>query len=146
MNPILDAALEAICRERGEGDSSDTFEAVEALHQAYGEEDLANRLFAEIPRTVPFEIVVELFDILAWETRDNGAAMTRTMEGWLREGKDNRKLLIALHLEVYPFIDAQEMYAVLSKLEKTAIPRVRERCGELIRLRRENEKRYGSEV
>lgn len=143
MNPILDAALEAICRERGEGDSSDTFEAVEALHQAYGEEDLANRLFAEIPRTVPFEIVVELFDILAWETRDNGAAMTRTMEGWLREGKDNRKLLIALHLEVYPFINAQEMYAVLSELEKTAIPRVRERCAQLIRERRELEKRCG---
>lgn len=68
MNPIIEAALEAICREREEAGTSATFDAVEALHQAYGEEDLANRLFAEIPRTVPFEIVVELFDILAWET------------------------------------------------------------------------------
>ena len=143
MNPILDAALDAICREREEASFAAAFEAVEALHQAYGEEDLANRLFAEIPRTVPFEIVVELFDILAWETHDNGAAMTRTMEGWLRDGTDNRKLLIALHLEVFPFIDAQEMYAVLSRLEATATPRVRERCTQLIRERRELEKRCG---
>lgn len=69
--------------------------------------------------------------------------MMRTMEGWLREGKDNRKLLIAVHVEVYPFIDAREMCAVLSQLEQTAIPRVAARCRELIRLRQEHEKRVG---
>lgn len=143
MNPILEAVLEAICREREGASFAAAFDAVEALRQAYGEEDLANRLFAEIPRTVPFEIVAELFDILAWETRDNGAAMTRRMEGWLREGTDNRKLLIALHVEVFPFIDAREMCAVLSQLEQTAIPRVRGRCTQLIRERRELEKRSG---
>lgn len=139
MNPILKAALDAICREREAAAYSAAFDAVEALHRAYREEYLANRLYREIPCSVPFEIVCELLDILAWETPDNGAAVQRTLESWLREGTDNRKLLIALHVEIYPYINAREMYAVLSRLEATATPRIRE----MIRLRQEQEERVG---
>jgi len=84
---------------------------------------------------VPFELVAELFNLLAWQTNDNGASVTRTIETWLREGTDNRKLLIALHLDVYPFIDDEEMERVLSHLAETNV-RVSARCKELIRSRR----------
>ncbi|MDO3560959.1 hypothetical protein [Ralstonia pseudosolanacearum] len=121
--------------ERDDKEYSASFDAVVAIVREFGERDLPNILFSEIPRTVPFELVAELFDLLAWQTNDNGASVTRTIEAWLREGLDNRKLLIALHLEVFPFIDDEEMNRVLSHLAETNV-RVAARCNELIWSRR----------
>jgi hypothetical protein len=135
MHPVISAALDAICLERDDQRYSASFDTVAAVVSEFGEPDLANILFSEIPRTVPFELVAELFDLLAWQTNDNGASITRTIEVWLREGTDNRKLLIALHLEVYPFIEDAEMERVLSHLAETNV-RVSARCKELIQSRR----------
>lgn len=135
MHPIISSALQAICRERDDQQYSESFDAVSALVQEFGEKDLAERLFSEIPRTVPFEIVAELFELLVWQTDDNGAAIHRTIEGWLREGVDNRKLLIALNLGTYPFIDHEEMERVLSNLAEVN-PRVSDRCKKVIQSRR----------
>jgi hypothetical protein len=135
MHPVTLNAIQAICLERDDGQYSASFDAVSALVQEFGEQGLAERLFSEIPRTVPFEIVAELFDFLAWQTNDNGAAIHRTIEGWLREGRDNRKLLIALNSEAYLFIDDEEMERILSHLAETN-PRVSDRCKELIQSRR----------
>ncbi|MGC0096438.1 hypothetical protein, partial [Ralstonia pseudosolanacearum] len=135
MHPVISAALDAICLERDDKEYSVSFDAAAAVVRVFGERDLANVLFSEIPRTVPFELVAQLFDLLAWQTNDNGASVTRTIEAWLREGRDNRKLLIALHLEVYPFIDHREMERVLSHLAETNF-RVAARCKELMRSRR----------
>ncbi len=102
-----------------------------------GEQQLAERLFDQIPRTIPFELVAELFELLVWQTNDNGAAIHRAIEAWLRAGFDNRKLLIALHLGAYPFVNPDEMETVLSELaEKNT--RVAQRCNELILSRRSN--------
>ena len=135
MHPVISAALDAICLERDDQRYSASFDTAAAVVSEFGEPDLANILFSEIPRTVPFELVAELFDLLAWQTNDNGASITRTIEAWLREGTDNRKLLIALHLEVYPFIEDAEMERVLSHLAETNV-RVSARCKELIQSRR----------
>jgi len=135
MHPVISAALDAICLERDDQQYSASFDTAAAVASEFGEPDLANILFSEIPRTVPFELVAELFNLLAWQTNDNGASVTRTIETWLREGTDNRKLLIALHLDVYPFIDDEEMERVLSHLAETNV-RVSARCKELIRSRR----------
>ena len=135
MHPVISAALDAICLERDDKEYSVSFDAAAAVVREFGERDLANVLFSEIPRTVPFELVAELFDLLAWQTNDNGSSVTRTIEAWLREGRDNRKLLIALHLAVYPFIDYREMERVLSHLAETNF-RVAARCKELMRSRR----------
>lgn len=135
MHPVISAALDAICLERDDRCYSASFDAAAAVVSEFGEPDLANIIFSEIPRTVPFELVAELFDLLAWQTNDNGASVTRTIEAWLREGEDNRKLLIALHLDVYPFIDGDEMEQVLAHLAETN-SRVSARCQELIQSRR----------
>lgn len=139
MHPTISAALEAICEERDDQRYAVSFDAAKAVADAFGEADLADRIFADIPRTVPFELVADLFNLLAWQTDDNGASVTRTIEQWLREEPDNRKLLIALHLEVFPFIDEKEMLHVLSHLaDRNA--RVSARCHELIRSRSEQVK------
>lgn len=135
MHPVISAALDAICLERDDRKYSASFTAVDAVVTTFGELDLANILFSGIPRTVPFELVAELFNLLAWQTSDNGSSITRTIESWLRAGDDNRKLLIALHLDVFPFIDEGEMNRVLSDLAGANF-RVSARCHELIRSRR----------
>ena len=135
MHPVISAALDTICLERDDQNYSASYETAAAIVKEFGERDLAEIVFAGIPRTVPFELVAELFNLLAWQTNDNGASVTRTIEAWLRDGQDNRKLLIALNLEVFPFIDGEEMYRVLSHLAETNF-RVSARCKELIRSRK----------
>lgn len=134
MNPAISKVLDAIIRERDNQEYSATFVMARELIEAYGEEGLADRLFNEIPRTVPFEIVAELLDILCWQTNDNGAGIMRTLERWLLEGLNNRKLLIALHVQAYPFLDEDEMVRVLWDLAHKN-PRVSARCELLIRAR-----------
>ncbi len=135
MHPSLKHALNIISIERNATEYSQAFDAVLEVVNVFGEPDLANRLFVEIPRTVPETLVAELFNLLAWQTNDNGAAMTREVEAWLREGLDTRKLTIAMGLQVYPFPDAQEMYQVLTTLAEV-VPEVAARCQGLIALRK----------
>ena len=136
MHPTISAALDAICHERDDQKYSASFDAAAAVAEAFGEQDLADRVYSEIPRSIPFELVADLFNLLAWQTNDNGASVARAAECWLQEGADNRKLLIALHLEVYPFIDGFEMERVLSHLADQN-SRVSARCRELMRSRSE---------
>lgn len=140
MYPAVQRAIDSICLSRDEdGWQSLDEDALAALVEEFGERDLADRLYEEIPRTVPFEIVCDLFDLLAWRTNDNRASVTRTAERWLREGIDNRKVLIALNLEVYPFIDPVEMDEVLSKLA-TNNSKVSARCRQMIKNRKNEER------
>jgi len=135
MHPSLQQALDIITIERNAAGYTQAFAAVRDVISVFGERDLANRLFEETPRTVPEGLVAELFDLLAWQTNDNGTAMMREVEAWLREGQDTRKLIVAMALEVYPFPDAQEMYQVLTTLAE-ATPEVAARCQTLITLRK----------
>ncbi|WP_347929545.1 hypothetical protein [Pseudomonas helvetica] len=136
MHPTVETALTIISSERDESEYSDSFEAVRAVVVALGEEDLAERLFLDIPGSVPFELIADLFDLLAWQTDDNGAAITRSVENWLLDGRDIRKVRIALNLEVYPFRHANEMYRVLSALGEST-PEVAHRCQEMIASRKQ---------
>lgn len=135
MHPLVAQAIDTVCLSRDEGDWKMLDENIlSALVKEFGEDGLANRLYSEIPRSVPYEVVCDLFDLLAWRTDDNGASVTRAIEDWLREGLDNRKLRIALHLEVYPFIDEREMEEVLSGLANKNST-LAYRCRELIKNR-----------
>jgi hypothetical protein len=101
FSPTLQAALLMIRSERGVFDKS--FELVCAVLAEYGEdEQLADRLLADIPTDWPADVIANLFGILVWSTEDNGAAITRTADRWLIEGNDPRKIQIALSLDVFP--------------------------------------------
>ncbi|NVZ50739.1 hypothetical protein HX792_10365 [Pseudomonas sp. B6002] len=114
MHQSVERALNVIAAESSEPEYTEAFSAAHAVVVEFGEENLADRLFADIPDTISFRQVARLFDFLAWQTEDNGSAMTRTVERWLVEGTSLRKIQIALNLEVYPFPDEHEMHRVLS--------------------------------
>lgn len=131
MNPILQKSLDAICLERDGFEYSTAFDAAYELVKEYGEENLANRLFSEIPRAIPYEIVADLFNILIWQTSDNGSALCRETDDWLIETSDNRKILISLAMDAYPFLDFEKMKTVLTNLANSK-PKFSEKCKKLI--------------
>lgn len=135
MHQVIERALNVIAAESSEPEYTEAFSAVHAVVIEFGEENLADRLFADIPDSISFMQVARLFDFLAWQTDDNGSAMTRTAERWLVEGTDLRKIKIALNLDVYPFPDEHEMYRVLSDVA-VCHPQVAGTCQQLISSRK----------
>lgn len=131
---ILAETLAAIGSERG-GRFDRSFALVDRLLAEFGEVDLAERLYATIPIECPWEVVADLFGILEWSTSDNGAALIRATESWLRAGEDTRRIRVALHLDSYPFLDRSEMEQVLRKVAAKH-HEVAARCNELIESRR----------
>lgn len=131
MHWTIEKALRAIAIERDEEEYDSAFDAVRQLVEVLGENDLANRIFQDIPGEIPFELIVDLFNLLSWQTEDNGAAIARTVEQWLITGQDIRRLRIALNLDVYPFVDAQQMSRTLSVVAEK-FPRLAGRCCHLI--------------
>ncbi|MGE7955929.1 hypothetical protein ACQKQA_04880 [Pseudomonas sp. NPDC089530] len=131
MHQTVARALDLIALENSRPEYPEAFRAAQAVVTEFGELDLADRLFADIPESVPFLLVVKLFDLLAWQTDDNGSAMTRTIERWLVEGTSLRKVQIALNLDVYPFLDECEMCRVLSDIAELH-PQVADKCQQLI--------------
>jgi hypothetical protein len=65
MHPSLTQALDIINIERNSAEYTQAFDALNEAVSVFGELELANRLFAEIPRTAPEGLVVGLFNLLA---------------------------------------------------------------------------------
>ena len=133
MDAVLSTAVQAVARERDIG-FKDAFHAARSLVVAYGEAGLAERVVSEVSPSVPWEVVADLLGLLMWSTADNGTAIRRAAERWLTEGRDLRKVQIALNLEGYPFKDRQEMKTTLIRLAIT-MPEVAARCLNLIEQR-----------
>lgn len=135
MHQVVERALNVIAAESREPKYTEAFSAAQAVVTEFGEQNLADRLFADIPDSISFLQVARLFDFLAWQTDDNGSAMTRTVERWLVEGTNLRKVQIALNLDVFPFPDEREMYRVLPNVA-VSHPQVADKCQQLISSRR----------
>jgi hypothetical protein len=132
-NSVLQETLSTIELEDGEFNKS--FDLVNKLLVIYGERNLAERLYSEIPSECSWKVVANLFAILIWSTTDNGTALTEVTDNWLVEGNDVRKIQIALNLDTYPFQNRDRMIEVLSKLA-IRYPEVSAKCSELIASRR----------
>ena len=130
---LVTETLDTIAAERGNFNRS--FDLVNDVIRRFGEAGLAERLYEAIPREQPWQDVADLFGILIWSTSDNGRALPRTTEHWLRDASDARQVQIALHLDVYPFLDRETMEQVLGEVP-AKFPEVAERCRELIESRR----------
>ncbi|EUB84920.1 hypothetical protein [Pseudomonas sp. GM30] len=135
MHQVVERALNVIAAESSEPEYTEAFSAARAVVLEFGEENLADRLFADIPDSISFMQVARLFDFLAWQTEDNGSAMTRSIERWLVEGTNLRKVQIALNLEIYPFPDEREMYRVLSDVA-ASLPEMADKCQQIISSRK----------
>jgi hypothetical protein len=135
-NTTLVETLAAIEMEQG-GQFDRSFALVDRLLAEFGEADLAERLYAAIPGTCPWEVVASLYSILQWSTSEGGgAALDRAAAGWLRAGEDLRRIRVALHLDSYLFRDRSEMERVLRAVAAKH-PEVAARCDELIESRRQ---------
>ena len=128
------AMSDAIAAERP--DFRRSFRLVDDVLSEFGEASLAERLYDAIPTDRPWEDVADLFGILVWSTSDNGSALTRVTDGWLKEGSDLRRCQIALHLDTYPFRERVEMEAVLRRVAER-MPELAPKCDELIQSRRQ---------
>ncbi|MBY8957522.1 hypothetical protein J1G18_09500 [Pseudomonas sp. MIS38] len=135
MHQVVERALNVIATESSEPEYTEAFSAARAVVLEFGEDNLADRLFADIPDSISFMQVARLFDFLAWQTEDNGSAMTRAVERWLVEGTNLRKVQIALNLDVYPFLDEREMDRVLSDVA-VSLPEMADRCQQIISSRK----------
>jgi hypothetical protein len=130
---LVTETLDAIATERGKFDRS--FDLVNDVIRRFGEAGLTERLYNAIPRERPWQDVADLFGILIWSTSDNGSALMEATEHWLRHAADARQVRIALHLDVYPFMDRGTMEQVLGDVA-AKFPEVAERCRELVESRR----------
>lgn len=135
MHQVVERALNVIATESSEPEYTEAFSAARAVVLEFGEENLADQLFADIPDSISFMQVARLFDFLAWQTEDNGSAMTRAIERWLVEGTSLRKVQIALNLDVYPFLDEREMDRVLFDVA-VSLPEMDDRCQQIISSRK----------
>lgn len=112
-------------------------DTVMRLLDEYGDDsDLAELLWAELPATYCPEDVAVLLNLWTWRTNDNGARIGRTLERWIVESSDERKVWIALNQEAYPFIDGNIRIAHLLRL-KSVFSALEERCDAMIAFSRE---------
>ena len=135
LQSLLKQTLFMIEAER-ERDFDESFLFVDELLKEYGEENLADRLYSDIPIDFSWEVISDLFGILIWSMSDAGAAtFFDTTNQWLLEGNDLRKIRIALHLDFYPFYNQQQMQIVLSELANQ-YPEVAQQCHDFIASRK----------
>jgi len=133
---LLTQTLRTVQREREAMLFDVSFAWVQRLITEEGEEQLTERLDAAIPHTWPWEVVADLVGILVGMTRDNGAAIFRSAEGWLREGTNLRRIQIVLAQHRYPFFhDPAAMERILSGIAQR-FPAVADRCADLITSRK----------
>lgn len=146
-NSLLQDTLSTIAIEfERDGKFSQSFDLVSKLLSAYGEDNLTERLYAEIPHEYSWKVVADLFGILIWSMSVKGAsALLETTENWLVEGNDLRKIQIGLHLDIYPFRNKTKMIEVLSIISDS-FPILMSRCNELITERRDLEQRLKNAV
>ncbi len=134
MSNILKSTLAKIAEEKDEFDES--FKLVDNLLLEYGEINLAQRLYDDIDENEEWQNIAELFSILVWSTKDNGHQITQQLNKWLLENNNERKILIALNSETYPFFNRRQMEVELQKVA-SKFPKTADRCYDLIKSRKQ---------
>jgi len=107
-------------------------ETVLRLLGEYGEtSDVAELLWADLPTTYRREDAADLLTLWAWRTKDNGAQIMRTLEGWVSECSDESKVWVALHQDAFPFIDHRNRIDHLLRVKST-FPALGQHCQSMI--------------
>lgn len=123
--------LEIASPPTGGPPSRATFELVDQMIREQGEVGIAHWVVDSSPSNIPWESVAEVLAIMMWSTSDNGSGILRDAERWLTEGGDERRIFVALNLDVYPFQKPNEMVGALKKAAQR-FPRLDELCIRLI--------------
>lgn len=122
---------------RQESPNFDTsFACAERCLRLLGEsDDIADRLCDLVPPEISWQSLADVLGMWMWMTSDNGTAILQTAERWLEEATDERKCLIALNLDAYPFQNADQMRDVLLRVSLLSLE-LREQCLTLLASRR----------
>jgi hypothetical protein len=103
-------------------------EQVQQLLDSYLPEDsLADLLWADAGAEASVQDIADLLSLWSWRTDDNGSGIMRTMERWIEEGTDSKKIAVALELDAYPFIDHRVRIAKLQCVA-AKFPELAQRC------------------
>ena len=93
--------------------------------------EVADLLWADLPADMKTEDVADLLSLWCWRTDDNGSQIMRTVERWIDESTDARKVGVAISLDAFPFIDHSTRLARMRSLG-TKFPQFRSRCESII--------------
>ena len=133
MSAVLRKAIDALASEGVESDSA--FDLVApALHE-FGEGDLAERVLAAAPQA-DWEGIAAFLNIASWDVSPAAESQIfRTMEAWLEDADDVRRVQVALNLDVIPFsrpgCDPGLLEAVLARVAGR-FPETAARCRYLL--------------
>lgn len=153
MSDVLgsEAVRKAICALASKGIESDAaFDQVAPALLQFGEEDLAERVMGAAG-DAPWEGIAAFLNIASWDVSPTAETrIFRTIERWLLEGEDLRRVQVALHIEVIPFskkgADAGLLKQVLDTVS-AKFPETEPRCrhmleqAAILRFRREKDDR-----
>lgn len=115
MNTTLKMTIETICKERDMGWDA-AHDWVDKLMEEYGESNFAAKVFDNVPRSIPFEIIADIFNMGIWSGNNNGRDIINTTNDWLKACNDTRKMLVALNLEVLPYKNKEEAIQALKEV------------------------------
>ena len=132
MDELITKTLECIEKESGKFDKS--FDYADLILNKYGEHNLADSLYDKIDHSIKWKNIADLYCIFIWTTSDNGAQFSQITNRWITECNCERKINIALHLDIYPFLNEREMAEKL-KFVSNNFPTLSSRCIELINSR-----------
>lgn len=102
MDEAVRKAVHALAAEGMESDAA--FDQVAPALLQFGEEDLAERIM-EAAGDAPWEGIAAFLNIASWDVSPPAESrIFRTIETWLADAHDLRRVQVALHLEVIPFM------------------------------------------
>ncbi len=95
----INHCISVISKEKDSGWSK-SYDCVDNLIEEYGDDLFAERLLNDIPGNISAGVVADILNIAIWSTSDNGAGIIKTAAKWLGECDSERKVKIALALDV----------------------------------------------
>lgn len=119
--------------------SDETMEMVVKFVEANEGKDLVEVVYNDVDAKIEPWRVGSLFDLLAWEAEDGGAALTKALEGWL-ESDDARKVAWALTPKGwFPYEKPEAMYKRCEAIAKK-YPKLAETCKDMVARRQKFER------
>lgn len=132
-----EAVRNAVYALASEGMGSDAaFDQVAPALLQFGEDDLAERIM-EAAGDAPWEGIAAFLNIASWDVSPPAESrIFRTIESWLADAQDLKRVQVALHIEVIPFMktgcDPAVLEAILANVF-AKFPETAPRCRHVLK-------------
>jgi hypothetical protein len=101
------------------------------MEKSISMKDVMDFLYEHRSNGLPPHGLAAVFDQLFWTMEDNGDALCRVAEDWMRGDDENRVAIVLAMDSVYPFHGGAQM---ISELDRIAVrwPALAQRCSEIV--------------